>query len=194
MPGTDGTGGTSGCVTDTNTHTGSVVATDHPPFYSSDLCAVASSSGCCAPGEFADAANGNAWSVNEGGAPIQPQAPPVSAIAGIKSSPRTFPTSSLRNSTPCLAGTYQASATDAGNPVPCSACPAGTFQNSPGASACSKCPAGQLSRPDRTACGPCSAGEFADTELQTCVACPAGKYAPQALENDCLTWYDVPNR
>ena len=57
MPGTDGTGGTSGCVTDTNTHTGSVVATDHPPFYSSDLCAVASSSGCCAPGEFADPAN-----------------------------------------------------------------------------------------------------------------------------------------
>ena len=92
--------------------------------------------------------------------------------------------------TPCLAGTYQASATDAGNPVTCSACPAGTFQNSPGASACSKCPAGQLSRPDRTACGACSAGEFADTELQTCVGCPAGKYAPQALENDCLTWYD----
>lgn len=62
--------------------------------------------------------------------------------------------------TPCVAGTYQPFATDAANPVSCSVCPAGSFQNSPGSATCAKCPAGQLSRADRTACGACSAGEF----------------------------------
>ena len=74
---------------------------------------------------------------------------------------RRYP-SLLPNSTPCVAGTYQALATDAAIPTPCSACPAGSFQNNPGASTCAKCPAGQLSRADRTACGACAAGEFGE--------------------------------
>ena len=59
VPGTSGTDGTSGCTTDTNTHAGAVTATTQPPFYSSTLCS--NGGACCAPGEYADPANGNAW-------------------------------------------------------------------------------------------------------------------------------------
>ena len=52
MPGIDGTGGTSGCVT-ADTHTGSVVATTQPPYYISTLCKKGSK--CCNAGQAADA-------------------------------------------------------------------------------------------------------------------------------------------
>ena len=56
VPGTSGTDGTSGCTTDTNTHTGAVTATTQPPYYSSTLCS--SGGACCDPGQYADPVDG----------------------------------------------------------------------------------------------------------------------------------------
>jgi hypothetical protein len=100
------------------------------------------------------------------------------------------------SSSGCLAGQYLLSTTctacPAGryNPSPgattrrCTECPAGKYTSNTGstsASVCSPCPIGKYSDgPNDNICTPCPAGTFGATtgltKLASCTACPAGRY------------------
>jgi len=82
---------------------------------------------------------------------------------------------SINICTPCLAGSYLAGSS-------CSTCPAGTFANAAGLTACVICPSGRYSAAGAKECIPCPVGRYSPDassggQQDACAACPLGRYS-----------------
>ena len=189
MPGIDGTGGTSGCVT-ADTHTGSVVATTQPPYYISTLCKEGSV--CCdagqvadVPGSCADCPSGKytaaATDANVPGScadcPLGTYQNSLGSDGCLKCEPGMLSNPTLTACGPCQPGEFADTKDQA-----CRTCEPGTYAPSAQENACLACAAGSFTN-DMTAateCTPCQAGKSSTNAAGEnagaggCVVCPAG--------------------
>ena len=150
VPGSSGTGSASSCVTDDSTHTGSVTAQSYPPYFSSDLCAIASAA-CCAAGQFSDGASCRPC----GAGKYQPSS--TNLAPGVIGACLT-----------CPSGTYQ----NIEGQAECIKCEAGMLSN-PTRTACGACLAGEYTKGSE--CASCPEGTFAPSAQEfTCINCAAG--------------------
>ena len=78
--------------------------------------------------------------------------------------------------TACLPGKYQ----DRIDSTNCSPCRAGTYQNNEGATGCFTTPAGSYSTAGASAPTRCAAGQTSSSDRSSCVQCPIGTYNSSA--------------
>jgi hypothetical protein len=85
--------------------------------------------------------------------------------------------------TRCIAGRFSSMSN-----VPCTQCPAGTYQQVHGSTSCTSCPQGSRTNivVAATQCNPCTAGQFTQSSYTDCQHCPTGQYQPSTGRTACI--------